>query len=65
MYESELLDHIEKISHRDEFKGNSIEEYRKWFSENFKVEDRMIPPGQQPWLKEVHSFGIETRIRHD
>lgn len=66
MLETELFDHIEIVSHSQEFrKLASIEEYKAWFKRNIIVEDREMPPNQSAWLKDVHSFGIETRMRHD
>jgi len=64
MLETELYDHIEKTNHSEDFRRLPLEEYRKWFEQNFLIEDRQMPPGQAAWLKEVHSFGVETRMRH-
>lgn len=65
MLEVELFDHIEIKSHKEQFKNlPSFEEYLAWFKRNIIVEDREMPPNQSAWLKDVHSFGIETRMRH-
>jgi hypothetical protein len=65
MLEVEMFDHIEKVNHGEQFKKLGVKEYRNWFSENFKIEDWPMSPYDQPWLRSVKSFGIETRMRHE
>jgi len=65
MLETELLDHIEKTNHSEDFRNLDMIEYRRWLENNILVEDRTIGPYEAPWLKNVRSFGIETRVRHE
>lgn len=65
LLETELLDHIERINHADMFRNLSVADYRTWFQTNIIVEDRTVGPYDSPWLRDVKSFGIETRTRHE
>jgi hypothetical protein len=64
MLETELTDHIEKKAHAEDFHRLTVTEYKEWVRANILVEDRQMPPNQSAWLKDVKSFGIETRMRH-
>lgn len=66
MLETELIDHIEKGKHREEIRAlPDIKAYREYLSKNFTIEERTIGPYEQPWLRNVRSLGIETRMRHN
>lgn len=65
MLETELFDHIEEKNHAEIFRNLSVAEYRDWLKQNVLIEERSLPPGVGAWLKDVKSFGIETRMRHE
>lgn len=64
MLETELLDHIEKTAHRQEWSGLSLPQAREWYQKNVTIEDRLLPPNENPYLRRLYSAGINTTVRH-
>lgn len=60
MLENELIDHIEKRAHSEDFRNMDVEQYRRWFQQNIRVEDRIAPPAAQNWFRNINSLGIQT-----
>jgi len=60
-FEANLIDHLER-DHVDVFRALSIGAWRDWLMQNTKVEDRLLPPSANPWIKRQYSVKIQTGI---
>ncbi|TMI47721.1 hypothetical protein E6H15_00950 [Candidatus Bathyarchaeota archaeon] len=60
-YEDKLIDHLEK-EHADLNRRLSVDGWHDWLKRNTKVEERLLPPGANPWIRRQYSSKIQTGI---
>jgi hypothetical protein len=60
-YEVNLIDHLEK-DHADLNRTLSVDAWHDWLKRNTVVEERLLPPGVNPWIQRQYSSKIQTGI---
>jgi len=60
-YEDKLIDHLEK-EHAYENRRLSVEGWHERLKRHTKVEERLLPPGANPWIRRQYSSKIQTGI---
>jgi hypothetical protein len=60
-FEAKLIDHLER-DHVDVFRTLTVTAWREWLMRNTKVEDRLLPPSANPWIRRQYSVKIQTGI---
>ena len=60
-YEDKLIDHLEK-EHAYENRRLSVEGWHERLKRHTKVEEQLLPPGANPWIRRQYSSKIQTGI---